>query len=294
MADLPKPPTQLYTVIVVSDHSQAVRRFRLPRRFLERAAWGAAGAGLLGVLGVAHYFSLLGASSENRVLREENAQLRSQVLLVQEKVAHMSATLDRVESYDARLRSAVSQLQDSQKGLAAGPQAAGPAPGAGGAPATPAGGEGAEAPSPEALELRAWLAEGRPILAAAPSAWPARGWITSEFGVRVDPQSTEPAMHRGLDIATPHGAPVLAPSGGTVAFVGVEGSYVKVMVLDHGHCVRTRYGHLSEAFAATGDRVARGARIGAVGNTGRSTGPHLHYEVTVDGVPENPRRFLVE
>jgi murein DD-endopeptidase MepM/ murein hydrolase activator NlpD len=301
MVDSPKPPTpptQLYTVIVVSDHSQAVRRFRLPRRLLERAAWVAAGAGLMGLLGVAHYFSLLGSASENRVLREENAQLRSQVLLVQEKVAHMSATLDRVEGYDARLRSAVSQLQDPGQGLTAGAAepGGGTSAGAAGAPVAPAGRpDGAAAPSPEmTAELQTWLAEGRPLLAAAPGAWPTRGWITSEFGVRVDPQSAEAAMHRGLDIATPHGAPVRAPSDGTVAFVGVEGSYGKVMVLDHGHGVRTRYGHLSETFVAPGDRVARGALIAAVGNTGRSTGPHLHYEVTVNGVPENPRRFLVE
>ncbi|HEY7724565.1 MAG TPA: peptidoglycan DD-metalloendopeptidase family protein [Anaeromyxobacteraceae bacterium] len=294
MVDPPKPPTQLYTVIVVSDHSQAVRRFRLPRRLLERAAWAAGGAGLLGLLGVAHYFSLLGSASENRVLREENAQLRSQVLLVQEKVAHMSATLERVEGYDARLRSAVSHLQDPEKGQAAGPGEPGGAPPAGaGAPGALAGSGGAAAPDANA-ELHAWLEGGRPLLAAAPGGWPARGWITSEFGVRVDPQSAETAMHRGLDIATPHGAPVRAPSEGTVAFVGVEGSYGKVLVLDHGHGVRTRYGHLSETFVSPGERVASGAHIAAVGNTGRSTGPHLHYEVIVNGVPENPRRFLAE
>src|SRR6185369_2197182 len=115
------PKTQIFTVIVVSDHSQAVRKFRLPRKWLKNAAYAAAGIALVGLLSVGHYFSLLGASSENAVLKEENAQLRSQILLVQEKVAHISATLDRVERFDAKLRSAVTQLEDPERNLAIGP-----------------------------------------------------------------------------------------------------------------------------------------------------------------------------
>ena len=115
------PKTQVFTVIVVSDHSQAVRKFRVPRRWLKNAAYIAAGAGLVALLTIGHYFALLGASSENAVLKEENAQLRSQILLVQEKVAHISATLDRVERFDAKLRTAVTQLQDPERNLAIGP-----------------------------------------------------------------------------------------------------------------------------------------------------------------------------
>src|SRR5512140_3101828 len=115
------PKTQIFTVIVVSDHSQAVRKFRVPRKWLKNAAYAGAGIGLVGLLTIGHYFSLLGASSENSVLKEENAQLRSQMLLVQEKVAHISATLDRVERFDAKLRTAVTQLQDPERNLAIGP-----------------------------------------------------------------------------------------------------------------------------------------------------------------------------
>ena len=101
-------------------------------------------------------------------------------------------------------------------------------------------------------------------------------------------------MHRGLDIATPSGQAVYTPSDGTVVFAGTESGYGKVLVIDHGYGVKTRYGHLSEIFAKLGDRVKRGARVAAVGNTGRSTGPHLHYEVRVNGIPENPRKFILE
>jgi murein DD-endopeptidase MepM/ murein hydrolase activator NlpD len=110
----------------------------------------------------------------------------------------------------------------------------------------------------------------------------------------MDPYTGERRMHEGLDVATPHGQPVQTPSDGTIVFVGTEGGYGKVLVVDHGYGVKTRYGHLSEIFVGLGDRVLRGEKIAAVGNTGRSTGPHLHYEVRVNGIPENPRKFILE
>ncbi len=294
MEEQRKPaPTQLYTVIVVSDHSQAVRKFRVPRPWLRRGAWIGGGAVLLGLAALLHYFSLLGSAAENRVLKEENAQLRSQILLVQEKVAHISGTLERVERFDAKLRTAVTQLQDPGKNQPQGPVA--PATG------TLAGvpGPAPQPPVPAAAPATAagppgGAGEERSFLASTPSLWPTRGWLTSGFGVRLDPASAESSMHRGLDIAAPSGAPVLAPADGTVLYAGVDDAYGKVLVIDHGFGVVTRYGHLQEIFVAPGDRVKRGARIAAVGNTGRSTGPHLHYEVRVAGIPENPRWFLPE
>jgi murein DD-endopeptidase MepM/ murein hydrolase activator NlpD len=110
----------------------------------------------------------------------------------------------------------------------------------------------------------------------------------------MDPYSGERRIHEGLDVATPHGQSVLTPSDGTIVFVGSEGGYGKILVVDHGYGVKTRYGHLSEIFVGLGDRVKRGEKIAAVGNTGRSTGPHLHYEVRVNGIPENPRKFILE
>ncbi|HSB18739.1 MAG TPA: M23 family metallopeptidase [Anaeromyxobacteraceae bacterium] len=302
----PREPTQLYTVLVVSDHSQAVRKFRLPRRWLERGAWIAGAGAVAALAGLVHYFALLGSASENRVLKEENAQLRSQILLVQEKVAHISATLDRVERFDAKLRTAVTELSDPEKNLALGPLQPPPQPSAvpGPAPAARYGASlparldalGAAAASKEAslAEMQGFFEDQASRLASTPSIWPAHGWLTSEFGVRLDPYSAERTMHRGVDIATPHGAAVVAPSDGTVVFSGVEGSYGKVLVIDHGYGVKTRYGHLSEVLVAPGDPVKRGARVALVGNTGRSTGPHLHYEIRVNGIPENPLRFLME
>lgn len=305
MAEAPK--TQIFTVIVVSDHSQAVRKFRVPRRWLRHGAYAGLGVALVGLLTIGHYFALLGAASENSVLKEENSQLRSQVLLVQEKVAHISATLDRVERFDAKLRTAVTQLQDPERNLAIGPvgnaeeDASVPAP----APAAEASltalpGKLASLESEASRqeqslrELQEYFDDQRSLLASTPSIWPTRGWVTSDFGTRIDPYTAERRMHQGMDIATPHGQPIFTPSDGTVVFIGNEGAYGKVLVLDHGYGVKTRYAHLSEIHVRLGDRVERGGKVASVGNTGRSTGPHLHYEVRVNGIPENPRKFILE
>ena len=299
------PDTRQYTLIVVSDHSQAVRKFRMPRRWLKRGLLGGGASLVVGLLTVAHYFTLLSASSENRVLKEENAQLRSQVLLVQEKVAHVQATLDRVERFDAKLRSAVTHLQDPERNLAIGPVDAPEGPATTAPPAAsenPAALPGriasldTEAHRQEASlrELSEYFEDQKSMLASTPAIWPTQGWVTSDFGARLDPYTANRTMHQGLDISTPHGQPVLTPSDGTVVFNGTEGGYGKVLVIDHGYGVKTRYGHLSETFVRLGERVARGQKVAAVGNTGRSTGPHLHYEVRVNGIPENPRKFILE
>jgi murein DD-endopeptidase MepM/ murein hydrolase activator NlpD len=300
------PNSPHYSIIVVSDHSQAVRKFRLPREWLKKGAVAGGALAVISLLTLVHYFTLLGASSENKVLKEENAQLRSQILLVQEKVAHISATLDRVERFDAKLRTAVTQLQDPERNLAIGPvgqddptTVPGPVPAAQENLAALPGrlrSLETEASRQEASlrELQEYFDDQKSLLASTPSIWPARGWVTSDFGLRLDPYSADREMHGGMDIASQHGQAVVAPSDGTVVFDGTEGGYGKVLVIDHGYGVKTRYGHLSEVFVRLGGRVKRGQKVAAVGNTGRSTGPHLHYEVRVNGIAENPRKFILD
>jgi hypothetical protein len=146
----------------------------------------------------------------------------------------------------------------------------------------------------ESRELKSYFEDQQALLASAPSIWPVRGWVTSDFSVRLDPFTGERVTHDGMDIATGLGTPVRAPADGTVVFAGVEGGYGHVLVLDHGYGLKTRYGHLSRIDVKAGDKVHRGDFIAAVGSTGRSTGPHLHYEVRVNGVADNPRKFILE
>ena len=146
----------------------------------------------------------------------------------------------------------------------------------------------------EARALKSYFEDQQALLASAPSIWPVKGWVTSDFSVRLDPYTGERVMHEGMDVASAVGTPVRAPADGTVVFAGLEGGYGHVLVLDHGYGLKTRYGHLSRIDVKLGEKIKRGQFIAAVGNSGRSTGPHLHYEVRVNGVADNPRKFILE
>ena len=130
------------------------------------------------------------------------------------------------------------------------------------------------------------------ILADAPSLWPVEGRVTSSFGEREDPFNGEGAFHSGIDIAAPYGSPVRAAADGEVSATRMGAGYGREVTLDHGHDVLTVYGHLSAMIVVPGQHVTRGQIIGYVGQSGRSTGPHLHYEVRVHMVPVNPHKYL--
>jgi murein DD-endopeptidase MepM/ murein hydrolase activator NlpD len=140
--------------------------------------------------------------------------------------------------------------------------------------------------------LLAFLKERKSLLAVTPSTWPVMGWVTSEFGPRTSPFGNEREFHKGLDIATRYGRVIQAPADGVVAEVSYQQDVGQMIRIDHGHGVATFYGHLSKAIVRPGATVRRGDRIGYVGNSGRSTGSHLHYAVLLKGVPVNPRKYL--
>lgn len=129
-------------------------------------------------------------------------------------------------------------------------------------------------------------------MAEAPNLWPVEGRITGSFGERIDPFNGEGAFHRGVDISSDYGNRVLAPADGVVVFAGSESGYGRLIEIQHANGIVTRYGHLSAFTVGAGQRVTRGQVIGYVGTSGRSTGPHLHYEVWVHSSPVNPYKFL--
>lgn len=132
------------------------------------------------------------------------------------------------------------------------------------------------------------------LLDSTPSVWPVKGWITSGFGTRKSPFTGKRTTHSGLDIATKSGTPIIAPANGIVSFSGTKGAFGNVLVIDHGNGYTTFYGHCSKLLKKVGDKVKRGDSIAKVGNTGRSTGSHLHYEVRVKGVAENPNKYILD
>ncbi len=141
-------------------------------------------------------------------------------------------------------------------------------------------------------EVRGYLDDRTSLQRANPSIWPVRGWLTSGFGWRRNPVLRTRQLHTGLDIAAPRGTPVMAPADGHVVFAGYHSAFGNMVVIDHGYGITTKYAHTSHILVEVGDRILRGDMIAKVGNTGRSTGPHLHYEVHKDGRPRNPMRYL--
>lgn len=143
-------------------------------------------------------------------------------------------------------------------------------------------------------DLSLLLKDQRALLASIPSRQPAHGFITSEFGMRTDPFTGLQQLHAGMDFSAEIGSRVSAPADGKVIYARRRGAYGKSIEIEHVHGLTTRYAHLSEINVREGQKVKRGQAIGAIGNTGRSTGPHLHYEVRLNGVPQDPARFILE
>jgi murein DD-endopeptidase MepM/ murein hydrolase activator NlpD len=138
------------------------------------------------------------------------------------------------------------------------------------------------------------LADQKSFLAALPTRKPAVGYFTSGFGVRRSPFGGKNKMHEGLDIANRAGTPIRAPADGTVVFADTKSGYGQTVVLDHGYGLETLYGHTRKLLVKKGQKVRRGDIIALLGSTGRSTGPHVHYEVHVHGTPVDPLSYLLE
>lgn len=137
-----------------------------------------------------------------------------------------------------------------------------------------------------------YFEDKRSLYASTPSIWPVRGWVTSPFGNRVSPFSGIPTFHEGIDIAAQTGTPVMAPADGVVIRAGFGSGYGNMVEISHGYGIKTIYGHNSRLNVKAGQHIKRGDIISYVGDSGSSTGPHLHYEVRLKGLPVNPSKYM--
>jgi murein DD-endopeptidase MepM/ murein hydrolase activator NlpD len=287
---------QQYSLLIVRSDGTRVFRLNLPRR--------AAVAGVVGVVAAASLFGVLAGDWVE--LRRLTREARADRALLAEQRKTLDAIGKRIAglSRDAEAwRELHGRIWDSL-----GPEAPARAPvaGIGGGVQTMTSSKVARASdldrladivSAEGESLRALdrlMERAGKVIAALPSRWPVRGPVNSEFGRRPSPWAAGSEFHSGLDIGAPHGTPVHAPAAGTVVSAGDMGDHGIGVVIDHGRDVRSHYGHLSRASVKPGQAVTRGALLGFTGNTGRTTGPHLHYEILVAGKPVNPRAFLWE
>lgn len=291
-------PNDFYTLIVVPHAKARFRKIQVPVRL---AKWtiGVSGVASLVLAGLfIHFGSIASEVYQLRRLKSENA-----ALLVKTRDYELNA---------GKLQAKVQSLQNTinKLGIMAGLEHSLPdahVGGVGGAAAVEA-----TAPSIEAgtslssmdheiadlakrsERLEEFYKDQTMLLASTPSVWPVRGYLSASFGNRTDPFTGQWDFHPGIDISTPGGTRIAAPADGVVVSAGVKGAYGNAMVIDHGHGIVTRYGHMEAFNVRPGQRVHRGDVIGFVGNTGRSTGYHLHYEVWVRDQVQNPIHFILD
>ncbi|GBE15933.1 murein DD-endopeptidase MepM [bacterium BMS3Abin14] len=297
-----------YTIMVVPDETTKVRRYRVPKLFVR----GILFASLIIVAGLAYlltdYYHVRKMVSGFDRLRLETRQQKKQLLTYVKTINDIQTEMGRLRHFDTKLR-----VMANLDSVVYPEQIMG------------VGGENPVSFNPmesevsfqdQALlkgmtnelsriksdtdiqersfqELVEYLQDQKSLLASTPSIWPVRGWETSGFGYRTSPFTGRREMHKGVDVATRTGTPIIAPADGVVIFAGREGGFGNLVVLDHGYGIVTRYGHCSKLKVKIGQKIKRGDVIGLVGTTGRSTGPHLHYEVAVNGVAVNPMRYIL-
>lgn len=296
-----------YTILLVPDHTSGVHRVRLSSGGIKALLIG---GGLFIVLflffGIS-YFVGLGQGRALDRLRAENQNLKVQFKALSQQMSNVQDQLNRVNELEHRIRLAMGleQGQNSNLGIG-GPDSE----------AVPAMSQ--LLPRDEANrikkiaaklgqinlslgdqelsleELDAYLEDNEALIMAMPSIWPVRGWVTSGFGVRASPFHGDQRIHEGIDIAAPVGTLIRASANGIVIQAEWEQGYGNLVSIAHGYGIVTRYGHCAEIMVQKGEAVKRGQVIATVGTTGRATGPHLHYEVRLHGVPVNPRRYIFE
>ena len=320
-----------YTLILASNDTGAVRKIRFPQKALKFSLTGLGFLSLLLTLFLTDYFGLIRQGMEIRNLRNENKKLKANFARTAEEFQELKQEVFQLRDFNRKV-SMIADLGvsgDTPHRLSYGKTSILSSltplsrPELQPVPSPSPSKEAQKCPDSssysvtygelktEIQDLKAksrlvkqntWeiyssLLESKTLLNGTPSILPVQGgWITSRYGFRNETiyADHDPQFHNGMDIAAREGRPVMATADGCVRFTGYDKGYGKLIVMDHGNDVTTYYAHLSDITVKSGQCVKRGEAIAAVGNTGKSTGPHLHYEVRVLGVPVNPAHYILD
>lgn len=289
---------EFYTLIVVPHARARFRKFQVSVRLTRwvLAAFGVMALVLVGIL--AHYTWIAVEVADVRRLRVENLALATKARAYEENAGQLQAKVLQLQSVVTKLgmMAGVEQsLPDASIGGVGGLSRSETTPPSVDIASTLQGlDQTVGSLSVKSTRLEAYFRDQRKLLASTPSTWPLRGYLSGGFGNRSDPFTGVRDFHPGLDISVPRGTKVHAPADGVVVFCGGKQGYGNAMVLDHGFGVVTRYGHLDAFNVRPGQRVKRGDVIAFSGNTGRSTAPHLHYEVWVNDQARNPIEYIID
>ena len=276
-----KPPVSL---ILVHGDGSRVLRVSLPRSIIYATAglFATAAASTIGLSD--DYVRLVRDSGRMAAVQQREAEQRA-ADAVQARVAAVRGEITAWKALHTKMWKALGLRPDraDDDAAAAEPQSAGEVE----LLASTVAEEG-----PRLKELEHATGRMGRLVSALPLSWPIHGQIDSEYGMRRSPFSGKRQHHKGIDIGSPPGTPVRSPAPGIVIAAHSGGGYGRNVVLDHGNGIESRYAHLKKVDVTVGQRVEKGDVVGLVGSSGRSTGPHLHYEVLVEGKPVNPREFL--
>ncbi|MEW5882101.1 MAG: M23 family metallopeptidase [Pseudomonadota bacterium] len=300
-------------IIVVDPRLSRARTITVDKPMLLIAAAGLLSAVLLAVIGL--YAVTFRVAAEVRIplvheivtfiMRDEVARneqfVRDNVTAMARKLGEMQAQLMRLDALGERV-SKMSGIRPEEFSFREPPGRGGAEPTAGARAMTLAElqnelqriARGVEDRADYMDVIESELVSAQVRRALLPQNTPvSEGFVGSGFGMRTDPFTGQLAMHAGVDFAAPTGTPIFAAAGGVVATAEANPVYGNSVLIDHGNGLSTLYAHASKLVVKTGDIVKRGQKIAEVGSTGRSTGPHLHFEVHVNGVPQNPSKFLL-
>ncbi|MBI3581258.1 MAG: M23 family metallopeptidase [Nitrospinae bacterium] len=301
--------SEKYTVILMAGLAGRMRRFSVPKNVV-KIGLGIAATGLLFFLYVSYaMFQVNIHMDEVDRLRELSMIQKQELQRFALKVDEFQGKLARLEKFDKKLR--IITALDNGTRVAGNNDAFGV-----GGPSNSDGLGQAQEKYTQGLlnqldddivklesralkqeisfhELDGYFKDQSSLLTSTPSVWPARGWVTSGFGYRVSPFTGMKEFHEGLDISTHIDSPVVAPANGVVMNVSHDSGFGNFVEIDHGYGIVTRFGHNSKIVVKRGEHVKRGQLLARVGSTGRSTGPHVHYEVRLHGVPVNPYRYIL-
>ena len=302
------------TIVIFPGSLSTPKKLRLPKRLVKFSIL-VSFVVLIGFLGSSFYFiqqylKLQGSEAELVKLRHESKIRKIQFEKFTQQVKNFETEMVRLERFEKKLR-VITALENSPRSIEKNWGVGGPyglstnsfttAMGRGAANMVERLSNGldhlgkqAKIQSISFQELDNFFKNQKSLLSSTPSIWPIRGWVTSGFGFRKSPFTGLREKHEGWDIAARNGSPVRTTADGVVVVEGREYGYGNLVEIDHGYGRVTRYGHNSKNLVKVGDRVKRGQVIALVGNTGRSTGPHLHYEVLLNGVPANPKNYILE
>ena len=289
-----------WTVMVVPHGSDSPRSFSVSERAVRAAVYAGSVLAAVVIVGFGTAVATTGRYISSAIRPTEANAMSSRprdVAEVAQRVASLRDTLDVIRKREAQIRLLAGlPSTDSAAAIAAGGDVA-------------AGDSATAAPTHadvETLIQRADLLSARfaavtdslelntKRFASVPSIMPTAGWLTSQFSrARVHPLLHTTRPHEGIDVAAPMGAPIVAPASGTVTKVAYENGYGNVLEIDHGNGIVTRYAHCSRIDVRANQHVTRGQRIAAVGSTGLATGPHLHYELHINGKVVNPMTYVL-